>query len=130
VPIGNATWKGEQARVVAVWGGDDGGARLTIAAKDPIVQIVPVSEQPIDTNLWAYLVTGRLAGHTILEAKTSRGMSFCRPLSLTVLPETASPPVLPPFAGGKPRGGDHGDRCRVPPSGAHRYAVGLRSGDC
>jgi hypothetical protein len=100
VPLGNATWKAHQARVVAVWGGDDGGGRLVITAKDPIVQVTPVSEQPIDSNLWAYILTGKLVGHTILEAKTSRGLSYCRPLSVTVLPETASPPALPLFAGG------------------------------
>jgi hypothetical protein len=102
VPLGNTTWKGEQSRVIAVWGGDATGQGLNVVARNPIVNVTPVSQQQISPNLWAYIVTARpgQTGQTQLDAMTSSGASYCTPLPLLVLPEAANLPNLPPFTGG------------------------------
>jgi predicted chitinase len=111
VPRGNATWKGEQARLIAVWGGDDAGNRLHVVARDPIVLVTPVSLLPVDTHTWAYLVTplpAAAGGQTTqLEARTAAaapgkplGTLHAAPLPVTVLPETGTSAHLQAFAGG------------------------------
>jgi len=89
VPIGNESWKGPQARVVAVWGGDATGARLTVTPRHPLVDVTLVSEAPVAPHVWAYIVKARLAvGDTQLEMKTRSGGLFGVPLAVKVLPES------------------------------------------
>jgi hypothetical protein len=125
VPIGNNTWKGAQARVVALWGGDDEGNRLWVSAEEQVIlDVILLSEQPIGPHLWAYLVetkrdldpTGlRNAGvlyKTRLVANKidsplptdpyplTRSRAFSAPLTVEVMPETAWGAGLPLWNGG------------------------------
>src|SRR5262245_23827405 len=56
VPFGNTTWKQPQSRLIAVWGGDDQGNRLVVTARNPIVEVLPVTDQPILPHTWVYIV--------------------------------------------------------------------------
>ncbi len=114
VPFGNTTWKQPQSRLIAVWGGDDQGNRLVVSVRDPIVEVVPVSDQPIEAHTWVYLVralTGDLPDRCIertqLEARTAadapgkpKGTLHASPLTVQLLPESASSGRLGSFTGG------------------------------
>jgi predicted chitinase len=116
LPLGNTTWKGAQARVVAVWGGDESGNRLEVVPRNPIVTVTLVSETPVAAHTHAWLVTPIAQEgpspltSTFLEAQTRTavpgrpaGSSYSAPLPVTILPETATSATLPIFANGAGR---------------------------
>jgi hypothetical protein len=113
VPIGNTTWKGEQARLIGLWGGDDAGNRLDVTADPPIVDLTLISETPVAPHLWVWLVQaadGADPGETRLLAKTRfaapgkpAGTLHASPLPVTVMPETANVAGMPALANGANR---------------------------
>jgi predicted chitinase len=113
VPIGNTTWKGEQARLIGLWGGDEAGNRLDVTADPPIVDVTLISEAPVAPHLWAWLVQpgdGANPGETRLLATTRvatpgrvAGALYASPLPVTVMPEEANVAGVPDFANGSNR---------------------------
>jgi hypothetical protein len=110
VPVGNDTWKGQQARIVTLWGEDDTGNPLVVTAADPIVEVTPMSDKPIGNHLWGYIVEvkpGVTEGATKLFARTAAdapgkpaGTDHAMALTVTILPETAASGVPFPVDGG------------------------------
>jgi hypothetical protein len=114
VPFGNTTWKQPQSRLIAVWGGDDQGHRLIVSPRDPIVEVVPVSETPIAPQTWVYVVRAvtvdlptKCTDRTQLEARTGadavgkpRGTLHAGVLPIRLLPESVVGGSLGSFAGG------------------------------
>ncbi|MGA7495177.1 MAG: hypothetical protein WBX00_00445 [Isosphaeraceae bacterium] len=114
VPFGNTTWKQPQWRLIAVWGGDDQGNRLIVTARDPIVEVIPVSERPIVPHTWVYVVRALTVDlptfctdRTVLEARTAadmpgkpRGTLHASPLNVQLLPESAVGGQIGNFQGG------------------------------
>ena len=96
VPVGNDTWKGQQARIVTLWGEDDTGNPLVVTAADPIVEVTPMSDKPIGNHLWGYIVEvkpGVTEGATKLFARTAAdapgkpaGTDHATALTVTILP--------------------------------------------
>jgi hypothetical protein len=114
VPYGNNGWKGPQARLVGIWGGDDAGNRLEVVPRDPIVEVTLVSETPIAPHLWVYLLKALpddpnrpCMDRTVLLARTSadapgkpKGTLHAQPLKVQLLPELVVNGTLPNFNGG------------------------------
>jgi hypothetical protein len=114
VPFGNQTWKQPQSRLIAVWGGDDQGGRLIVSARDPIVEVVPLSEREIASHTWVYVVRAltvdlptKCTDRTVLEARTAadapgkpRGTLHASPLPVRLLPESVVGGPLGAFTGG------------------------------
>ncbi len=110
LPMGNDTWKGPQARLVAVWGGAD-GQRLDVVPQAPLVRVDPLTpaDPPPADNVYVYLVrfltddfNGKCYGGTMLEGRLSansarwgpKGGRFTEPLRVTFLPEEPVSPGL------------------------------------
>jgi hypothetical protein len=96
VPLGNQTWKGQQARLVGVWGGDASGNRLEVVARDPsMLSVQLVSERPVAPHLWAWIIEAKRAAArcpaTYLEARIGgpQGAEYCQALPVDILEETA-----------------------------------------
>ncbi len=110
VSIGNTTWKGDQAKLIGMWGGDEAGNRLEVTAEPPIVDVTLVSEHEIEPHLLVYLIKakgGGTTGDTHLYARTTvalpgkpAGRSYSSPLPVTVLDEVADAGPTGSFAGG------------------------------
>jgi hypothetical protein len=110
VPIGNSTWKGDQAKLIGVWGGDEDGNRLEVTADPPIVDVTLVSEHKVGKHLWAWLVQAKpngTTGVTFLHAKTAvassagpAGRDYANPLAVTVMDEVANAGPTGNFGGG------------------------------
>ncbi len=110
VPLGNTTWKGEQARLICMWGGDEDGNRLEVTANPPIVDVTLVSEQKVGKHLWAWLIQPKDSGQTgdtFLYAKSSvagsggaAGRQLSSPLPVTVMDEVANAGPTGNFSGG------------------------------
>jgi hypothetical protein len=119
LPMGNSTWKGPQARLVAVWGGAD-GQRLDVVPQAPVVRVDPLTpaDPPPSDNVYVYLVrfltddlNGKCFGGTMLEGRLSadsarwgkQGGRFTEPLRVTFLPEepVASGVARIPAGGGE-----------------------------
>jgi len=97
VAVGNSVFKGQQARLIAQWGGDEFGNRLDVTAENThIIEVTPLSNGPIGPHLWAYLLEakpGVKGGSTQLFAKTADGRDYTTPLKIEVIPDIA-PPAL------------------------------------
>lgn len=110
VPIGNSTWKGDQAKLISVWGGDEEGNRLEVTADPPIVNVKLLSEHYVGKHAWAWLVQATDAGQTgdtFLYAKTMvntkagpAGRVYASPLAVTVMDEVANAGPTGNFSGG------------------------------
>jgi len=106
LPKGNGTWKGPQARLVAVWGGAD-GQRLDVVPLTAVIRadpLIPAYPPPPD-NVYVYLVrfltddlNGQCVGGTMLEGRLpadsakwgKKGSKFtCLKCSSTWLPTHA-----------------------------------------
>jgi hypothetical protein len=102
VPLGNDDWKGRQTRIVAQWGGDPSGNRLVpTVADDSIAEVSLLSEKTIAPHTWLYRVRARAMGSTQIQARVGdKNGPVWASLTVQVLPEEASSPLLPAFNGG------------------------------
>jgi hypothetical protein len=108
LPLGNTSWKGAQARLVAVWGGDGPGNRLDVSSLGPGLTVELVSETQVAEHTWAWVVrAAATAASTQLAARTTvadgvipKGGDFAQPIPVTILPEMATSATLPVWAGG------------------------------
>ncbi len=120
LPKGNDIWKGQQARLIAVWGGAD-GARLDVVPLAPVVRVDPLTpaSPPPPGNVYVYLVqfltddfNGQCFGGTTLEGRLSadsprwgkKGTKFTESLAVTFLAEEPAAGGLTrmPAGGGEP----------------------------
>ncbi len=112
--------KGPQARLIGMWGGQDGGQRLDVRPTHPIpgLTIQLVSETPIAPHLWLWCVTANLPQclvrpvqaailgvTTVADANRPAGTPFAGELPLVITPEGPSGAGgygsnLPNWAGG------------------------------
>jgi hypothetical protein len=102
VPLGNDTWKGRQTRIVAQWGGDPSGNRLVpTVADDSIAEVSLLSEKTIAPHTWLYRVRAKGMGSTQIQARVGdKNGPIWASLTVQVLPEEATSPLLPAFNGG------------------------------
>jgi predicted chitinase len=107
--------KGEQARLIGMWGGQDGGQRLDVQedGAGAGLTIELVSETPIAPHLWLWCITARRAQCLIRPVETGiigvtsvadrgrpGGTPFAGRLPVVITPEGAFGTNLPNWAGG------------------------------
>lgn len=107
--------KGRQARLIGMWGGQDGGQRLAVRLKEPIPGLVIelVSETPVAPHLWLWCLTANfpqcltkavkasiIGVTTVADAKHPAGSAFAGELPILITPEGAYGHNLPNWSGG------------------------------
>jgi hypothetical protein len=107
--------KGQQSRLIAMWGGQDGGGRLQVEANPKIqgLKIELVSETPVAPHLWLWCITAelpmclakaietKLVGVTVTATPGKPvGTVHAGALPLSITPEMAAGTNLPIWGGG------------------------------
>jgi hypothetical protein len=107
--------KGQQARLIGMWGGQDGGQRLAVQLKDPVpgLAVELVSETPVAPHLWLWCLTANypqcltkavstsiFGATTVADAKRPAGSAFAAELPLLITPQSAYGTNLPNWSGG------------------------------
>ena len=107
--------KGQQARLIGMWGGQDGGQRLSVTTTKPVagLSIELVSETPIAPHLWLWCITANwpqcltnpmdaalIGVTTVAEPNRPLGSAFAGELPLRITPEGAFGTNLPNWSGG------------------------------
>jgi hypothetical protein len=107
--------KGPQARLIGMWGGQDGGQRLDVRVTSPTpgLQIDLVSETTVAPHLWLWCITAEwpqcltrpvqtaiIGVTTAAESNRPVGSAFAGELPLLITPQGAFGTNLPDWAGG------------------------------
>jgi hypothetical protein len=107
--------KGRQARLIGMWGGQDGGHRLDVRAQPalPGLKVELVSETPVAPHLWLWCITAELPQCLAQPVNTSLvgvtmvatpgkpvGTAHTQALPVKITPENAASAHLPAWGGG------------------------------